>query len=34
MVLKRDFSITGRNRQQMTREYLKAAGQEVEEDKE
>ena len=32
MVLKRDFGITGRNRQQMTREYLKAAGQEASED--
>lgn len=34
MVLKRDFGITGRNRQQMTREYLKAAGQEASEDEE
>lgn len=32
MVLKRDFGITGRNRQQMTREYLKAAGQEASEE--
>jgi len=32
MVLKRGFSITGRNRQQMTREYLKAAGQEASEE--
>ncbi len=34
MVLKRDFGITGRNRQLMTREYLKAAGQEASEDEE
>lgn len=32
MVLKRDFGITGRNRQLMTREYLKAAGQEASEE--